>query len=271
MRSFTKLDGFSCFFIKKYFEKFKIRKGKRRLKLSRMAVVSVLGITTFVGASQSIFAATDGVPSVGNSDASITFLEGTGPISPVDPEKPTDPLNPTDPSNPTDPPTGNTGALTLDYVSSVDFGSHNISSSTQVYSSKSKKPFIQVSDFRGTGAGWTVTAKASNFSSDGGTTASLPGAVLTFKNGAVISPDVSDAPIPEQTVTLNADGTASSKVVSAKPGTGKFTWLTKWFGVTPNDVNSLNDNVTLTIPAGAASVGAHEATVTWTLTDAPGQ
>ncbi|MET3195968.1 WxL domain-containing protein [Bacillus sp. OAE603] len=241
------------------------------MKFAKIAIGSVLGITTVVGASHSILAATDGVPSVANSDASITFLSGTGPSTPVDPENPTNPLNPTDPNNPTDPSTGNTGPLTLDYVSSVDFGSQQISSSTQVYASKSKKPFIQVSDFRGTGAGWTVSAKASSFSTDGGTTASLPGAVLTFKNGAVITPDVSVAPTPEQTVTLNADGTASSKVVSAKPSTGMFTWLTKWFGETPNDENSLNNNVTLTIPAGAASVGNHEATVTWTLTDAPGQ
>jgi len=33
---------------------------------------------------------------------------------------------------------------------------------------------------------------------------------------------------------------------------------------------ALNDNVTLTIPAGSATIGNHEVTITWTLTDAPG-
>ena len=236
-------------------------------KLTKISAATLLGITALVGASHSTFAAS-GLPSTGESKASIQFLPGTGPVNPVDPEDPSTPLDPTDPNNPTDPGTGNDGALTLDYVSSIDFGSHEVSSNTEVYSSTSKKPFIQVTDRRGTGAGWTVTASASQFTN--GSAQTLQGAVLTFKNAEEVSTTLYGAPTPETTVTLNADGTSSSKVVSAKVNTGLGTWVNRWFGATPNDTASLNNNVTLTVPAGSATVGSHEATITWTLTDAPG-
>lgn len=238
------------------------------MKFSRIAAVSVLGMTTLFGGAKPGFAETDGLPSTGSSNASIQFTQGSGPVAPVDPTDPTNPLFPPGPTDPTDPPTGNTGSLTLDYVSSVQFGSNEISTTTQVYSSKSKKGFIQVSDRRGTGDGWTVTAKASKFSN--GTTDTLPGSVLTFKNGEVVSTSTSQSPIPEQTITLNTDGSSISKIVSAKSGSGLGTWVTRWLGQEPEVIEGENNKITLTIPAGSATVGNHEATITWTLTDAPG-
>ncbi|WP_088041177.1 WxL domain-containing protein [Bacillus sp. EAC] len=238
------------------------------MKFSKSVVASLVGIATLAGTMQGVYAA-DGLPSEGNSKAVVSFIAGTGPVAPIDPTDPMNPLLPPKPTDPTDPPTGNTGSLTLDYVSSVEFGTNDISNKTEVYSAKSKKPFIQVSDRRGTGEGWTVTAKASKFSN--GSNETLLGAVLTFKNGSVISNSLGGSPNPTQTVTLNTDGSTISPVVSASPGNGLGTWLTSWLGLNP-DVNdgALNNNVTLTIPAGSATVGNHETTITWTLTDAPG-
>jgi WxL domain surface cell wall-binding len=236
------------------------------MKLSKIAAVSVLGLSTFVLSSHSTFAATE---SSGSSKTTVSFTPGTSIINPVDPTDPTKPLNPPGPTDPTDPPTGNAGPLSLDYVSSVAFGSKEISNKSEVYTSTSKKPFIQVSDLRGTGAGWTVTAKASKFTD--GTADTLPGAVLTFKDGDFTSTSTSTAPTVEQSIVLNADGSTSSKVFSAIPGAGLGTWVARWLGPNPNvDDGALNDKVTLTIPVGSATVGNHEATVTWTLTDAPG-
>ncbi|MEH7451566.1 WxL domain-containing protein [Gottfriedia acidiceleris] len=236
------------------------------MKFTKVAFVSVIGMSSLVGAAHSTFAE---VSSVGNSKGSITFVAGTGPVTPVDPTNPIEPLEPSGPTDPTDPPTGNAGSLTLDYVSSVDFGVNEISNKTEVYSAKSKKPFIQVSDRRGTGAGWSVTAKASKFTN--GTADSLPGAIITFKNGSVISLSTSGSPVSTETIALNTDGSTASTVVSASSGNGYGTWVTRWLGPNP-EVNdgALNDNVTLTIPAGSATIGNHEATITWTLTDAPG-
>ena len=103
-------------------------------------------------------------PQTGESKATITFEVNDGETPPRDPEDPTEPLDPTDPDNPTDEPTHNKGPLSLDYVSSIDFGTQKINMyEKETYQSTSLKPFIQITDNRGTGAGWKVTASASSF------------------------------------------------------------------------------------------------------------
>lgn len=195
------------------------------------------------------------VTSVGDSKATIKFIAGTGVVDPVDP---------------TDPGTGNTGALTLDYVSSVAFGEQEISSNEATYSATSRKPFIQVSDRRGTGKGWYVTATASAFQDEYGTN-SLAGATLSFQNGEAVSASTTTtSPTASQKVDIPTDGTSIVDVISAEETEGMGTWINRWLGATPNDVDSLNDNVKLVIPAGSATLGDHEATITWTLSDAPG-
>ncbi|PZF87928.1 WxL domain-containing protein [Listeria ivanovii] len=210
------------------------------------------------------------VTSVGDSKATIKFIAGTGVVDPVDPTDPTKPLDSVDPSNPTDPGTGNTGALTLDYVSSVAFGEQEISSNEATYSATSRKPFIQVSDRRGTGKGWYVTATASAFQDEYGTN-SLAGATLSFQNGEAVSASTTTtSPTASQKVDIPTDGTSVVDVISAEETEGMGTWINRWLGATPDDVDSLNDNVKLVIPAGSATLGDHEATITWTLSDAPG-
>ncbi|WP_088072364.1 WxL domain-containing protein [Gottfriedia luciferensis] len=234
------------------------------MKFSKIVAIGVVSVVSTVGAHSTFAAET----SKGSSKVGVEFIAGSGPVTPVDPVDPEKPLDP-GPTDPTDPPTGETGPLTLDYVSSVHFGTKEISSNNQVYFSKSKKPFIQVTDRRGTGEGWKVTAKASKFSN--GSYESLPGAVISFKNGTVASASNGNAPTPSQSITLNADGSTASTVVTAAPNSGLGTWLTRWLGPNPNvNDGAENENVTLTIPGGSATVGNHEATITWTLTDAPG-
>ncbi|MES9685783.1 hypothetical protein ABWK22_23340 [Gottfriedia acidiceleris] len=52
------------------------------MKFTKVALVSVIGMSSLVGAAHSTFAE---VSSVGNSKSSITFVAGTGPVTPVDP------------------------------------------------------------------------------------------------------------------------------------------------------------------------------------------
>lgn len=199
------------------------------------------------------------------SKANITFTipDDTPPV--LDPTDPEEPYEPTDPSDPQDEPTNQAGALTLDYVSSVNFDEQPIDASEQIYQSTTLRPFIQVTDRRGTGEGWHVTAKMGAFTNEG--QESLPGAELTFTNGTVISKSTSTsaAPTPSDPVAL-VPGEDAVMVVNAAEDEGLGSWLTRWF---PKTAGEKNDSVTLTVPAGAATIGNHTAEITWTLTAAP--
>ena len=211
------------------------------------------------------------VTSTGESKATITFEVNDGETPPRDPENPEEELDKDDPTNPKDEPTHNKGPLSLDYVSSIDFGTQKITmDEKKTYESISLKPFIQITDNRGTGAGWKVTAAASSFND--GTKDTLSGAVITFNNGEVVTPTEGvAAPTPKPSVMLATDGTAVD-VVTAPVDTGLGTWLNRWFPTLDENRTfnmATNDNVTLEVPAGVATVGAHKATITWTLTDGP--
>jgi hypothetical protein len=236
-----------------------MKKFKQLTALLMTAAAVLFGFSTAVSAE---------TVSSGESNADIEFIPGTDAPEVVDPEDPgetyPDPDDRED-GDPTDEPTGNTGPLTLDFVSSVTFGENEVSADAQKYQSETLRPFIQVTDRRGTGEGWSVSAVASNFSDDEKET--LQGAVLTFANGTVISPGETTAPTPNDEVVLNAGGDAAS-VVTAQEDEGMGKWINRWF---PSEGETLNNNVTLDIPAGVATQGAHTATINWTLADAPGQ
>ena len=203
------------------------------------------------------------------SKATVSFLPNDSAppvVDPTDPEQPYEP-DPDDPTDPQNPPTGNTGYLTLDYVPSINFGKQTIEGNTEVYESKELRPFIQVSDRRGAGTGWAVTAVVSEFETND-KQGTLPGAVLSFTNGTVISQSNFYEPYPYPEVKLYPGG-ESDWVLWAETDTGEGTWINRWF---PSDeTNDLNDNVILEVPGGSSTIGEHKATITWTLTDAPGQ
>jgi len=231
-------------------------------------------ITALIMAAAAVLFGFSTAVSAASSDADIQFIPGDGAPEVVDPEDPEvsfpDPED-RDDGDPTDPPTGETGPLTLDYVSSVTFGEHKVASETAVYETETLRPFIQVTDRRGTAEGWSVTAQAGNFEAtteNEETKETLPGAVLTFTNGEVVSTSRSKDPVPAAEVVLSTGGEAA-QVVTAAVDTGMGKWINRWF---PSEAGAeSNDNVTLEIPGGAATQGAHTATVAWTLSDAPGQ
>ena len=229
------------------------------MKFSNYVLAVLLPVFLLLSTGPAAFAAT--------SQATITFtVDGTPEV--LDPVDPDSLFDPADPSNPDDEATGNTGLLTLDYVSSVDFGTQKVSMSARTYSSTTRKPFIQVTDRRGDGGlGWSVTAKATPFK-DATAVTGLNGAVLTFKNGTAATTTGNDFPAPGTVVSeviLSTDNTAA-EVVTAAPGQGVGPWLIRWLSPSGSETNQ---NVTLSVPAGAASEGAFTSTITWTLSATP--
>ncbi|HCT9192590.1 TPA: WxL domain-containing protein [Enterococcus faecalis] len=179
----------------------------------------------------------------------------TGPVAPVDP---TDPNKP----NPEEPGTGNTGPLTIDHVSSIEFGEQEIKEKEAIYNAKTEHPYVQVTDRRGTGAGWTLKASIDEFNNED-KTKTLKGAELSLKNGTIksTSGNVSEKP-QGYDVNLNKD---LQVIMKAETDQGMGTWLDVFSG-TKDD----NTNVQLKVPTGSAKAKqSYSSVIRWELTDAP--
>lgn len=202
------------------------------------------------------------VVSVGVLSSTVVSAEELNPaksqatveIKPGDTKKPTDPIDPEEP----DKPTGQVGNLTIDYVSSLDFGSFQLQSGAVILKAnqeRQKNPNVQVTDKRGTGEGWTLTvAQTQEFKSAEGHT--LAGAKLTLPAGNLKTNNINNnnAPTPK-TVVVNAD---SNVVMLAEKGQGLGTWLDQF----------AREQTTLEIPSGNYA-GSYESELTWTLSNAP--
>ncbi|EEU86536.1 predicted protein [Enterococcus faecalis CH188] len=179
----------------------------------------------------------------------------TGPVAPVDP---TDPNKP----NPEVPGTGNTGPLTIDHVSSIEFGEQEIKEKEAIYNAKTEHPYVQVTDRRGTGAGWTLKASIDEFNNED-KTKTLKGAEFSLKNGNIksTSGNVSEKP-QGYDVNLNKD---LQVIMQAGTDQGMGTWVDAFSGTKDN-----NANVQLKVPAGSARAKQnYSSVIRWELTDAP--
>ena len=239
------------------------------MKFRKVLTSSGLALILGIGMIPSVAANT---PSTGSSKTSVGFTKGTSAVDPVDP---LDPVNPNPDPDP-DGPTGNIGPLTLDYAPRLDFGIHEVSSKTENYKATSMKPYIQVTDRRGTFQGWTVTAYASPLINTS-TSSPLIGADITFTNSkaergfiASGSPDaLGGAPEALETFKLPADGKEEGAitVLSASYEQGIGTWIDKWL---PNETEgAINNSVTLKVPGGVAQEGSYTGTIKWTLESTP--
>lgn len=222
-----------------------LSKVKKFLTASAVAGV-LLGATTLAG----------DVYAVGshNSNATIKFTEPTDDVNVLDPTDPEKTLDP----QPNEGKTGDTGPLTLDYVTNLDFGTHAVSIAEKTYTATNDpQPFTQVTDRRGTSDGWRLTVQAATFQSKGQNT--LPGASLTFENGTAVS-NLTDLTEPTVSDPINViTGGGAVTVTTANAGQGRGTWVTRWS----------KDDVKLTIPQGTAKEGTHTSQLTWTLSNAP--
>lgn len=222
------------------------------------------------GLTVSMLVNTDAVEAVGidSSNATVEFSAPTDTVDPVDPESPENPntdITPEDGNN-----TNQVGPLSLDYISNIDFGSHDISTSAVTLQTGTVEPYIQVSDRRGTGEGWNVQALANSFTSEGINT--LPGATISFLNGETNSTSTTAEPVVNENIVLSADGDAVNVVTAAarevdgpiSSAQGLGTWVASWL-----TSYAPESEVSLYIPEAASSPGTHTAVIDWTLTAGP--
>lgn len=239
------------------------------MKMNKTLILLSVGLLMLTAVSTAVEAA--------DSNASVNFVpDNETELQPVlDPENLTPPLPEEELSEGVQ--NSTPGLLTLDFVSNINFAEQKVSATEQHYHSTTLRPFVQVTDIRGTGQGWSVTASMEGFktinSEDVGVS-SLKGATITFKGGEVDTNGSGEAPevisqITEDNVSSFTLGTNSDAitVVNAEPGEGMGTWVTRWLD--PDKSTPLNENVTLTVPGGTATTGNHTAIITWTLKNSP--
>lgn len=233
------------------------------------------------------------------SKSAVKFIpndDSTGPVDPTDPENPVDPINPIDPEEPVEP--GTPGPLSIDFASSLNFGTQKISSVNETYYAYSQpvkdaagevayKPnYVQVTDNRGTADGWklTVTQTADFTTTDeSAKNKSLPGSTISMSGAEAVSAATGTA-TPEVKNLILAPGEAAEVMTAAKDA-GEGTWLSR-FGKAEDlmdDANALiedengefvestinkNKQVKLEVPGKIAkSAAEYKTDLVWTLSE----
>lgn len=205
------------------------------------------------------------------SNAKVTFEASTDTTDPINPDNP-DNQNPAAPENPdgTDPQAPTAGPLSIDFASSLDFGTQKISTTDAIYNAAAQKysngttgtNYVQVTDNRGTDAGWNLSVKQVAQFNDG--TNALDGAALLFTNGNLVTNGKGATPSLFSNKFALVPGTATS-IVDAAAGQGQGTWAER-FG----DTATADSSIQLSVPGSTTKrANQYTSTLEWTLAQAP--
>ena len=156
------------------------------------------------------------------------------------------------------------GDVMIDDVPDFNFGIQNISATTEIYPDISETPYVQITDLRGSGAGWHLSIEATAFKADGDK--QLKGAILRIKEIKVGGSDgnISDPPTTMEKVIEFGEGEddgVEQVILNAVENAGSGEWLGNFYDESKNFVE-------LEVPAGN-KIGEYTSTLTWTLTEAP--
>ena len=211
------------------------------------------------------------------TNGTINFVAGEDPTDPTDPTDPGDPIDPEEKPDPVG------GALSIDYASHFRFGEQKIATSDKTYYAEldnfidkdgnkfKDNNYVQVTDKRGTLAGWTLTvAQEGQFTTAEGK--ELTGAQIKIAKAslvAAVKDNSMDEYIPgtvESTITLTPDG-AEKPAVTAETGKGAGTWVYR-FG---NDNTEAATAIELLVPGKTIKLAKQYTTkMNWTLASVPG-
>lgn len=144
--------------------------------------------------------------------------------------------------------------LVLNRVSSLDFGTVELSNEP-IRTNSTTDSILNLADLRGTGAGWTITGKLSDFISRSNT---LKGAEITFTSGNATTEGVQNNTNPVVNDCTILAGGSAIKFVDAGVGQGNGVWTIEY----------QKDTVQLVAPSGQLK-GNYTATLTYTLADVP--
>lgn len=246
-------------------------------KIISLASVMALGLS--MGAGVVSAAGQDGGEYTSNG--LIEFTPGEQPVDPVDPLNPEQPVDPTDPTDPEGKPQpGTPGPLSIDFASSFNFGDNKITSKDEIYYAGLQKykdkdtdqelregpNYVQVTDNRGTLAGWTLKVKQTKqFETDD--SHKLDGAKITLTNGNINTVSESAPATAVKEIAIDKMD-ADFLVMSAKKDAGAGTFLTRWGN---EDLAKSKESVKLFVPGKAVKKKAqYKTSFVWTLTDVPG-
>jgi hypothetical protein len=208
-----------------------------------------------------------------DSTGSIIYTPSTDSTNPVDPSNPAQPQSPKNPDG-TDPNPGTAGPLSIDFASSFDFGTQKITSSDMTYNAVAQTfadgttgpNYVQVTDNRGTLAGWSLSVTQNAQFSTGGTGvgSTLDGAQMTLDNGNIASVSATPADQSVASTTL-IPGAQSGTILGATDGSGAGTNLLD-FG----DTSTADSSVSIKVPGATTKLAqAYTTDLTWTLSDTP--
>lgn len=216
--------------------------------MKKILLVSICGLFVFGGASQALAVTYDLTGQVAGSNVNVELEFDSTVITPPNPG-PSDPD--IDPDNPpiTNP---NVGRFGIRYVSDMSFGTHNVSSSDQIYYSKFDKQFLNnsqynhlmIQNFIPDNDQWKLTLEQLD--------EFIPGGTLQFHPFL----------IPESTLNLTM---ANTLVVTETSGVHDFaTATTSGNGTATILLNDGTNGVELTVPAYTLD-NTYSATLEWTL------
>lgn len=242
---------------------------KKTIKYTTLTMATLLAAGALISPIKPVHAADGGTA---HSTGSIKYVTDNSTTDPIDPTNP----DPDKPVTPTDPGHENPGAgpLSIDYVSNINFGEQKTTGTDATYyanldkinesdGTASEVPnFVQVTDKRGSNAGWHLSVTEDTQFKNGNDT--LDGALITMKNGTLSTPNDGEAPAASTEIKL-VPGTASD-VVDAATDKVTGTWLDR-FG---NDATDGKQSISMFVPGKTKKVqGEYKTTLTWTLTDSP--
>lgn len=231
------------------------------------------------------------------TSANLVLQAGTGPVSPLDPTDPDNPITPLVPGTP-----GAGGNITVDYGSTLYFGTQTISTQAQTYYAhpdlvtdkdsnvKAVPNYAQVTDQSGELAGWTLTlTQASDLHLSTGTASdpgyALTGASISFTGGQIIGGNgMTDGTPTDVATTGTLTPGVATKLVVASSGKGAGTWLYSFGVIDAYDTTSVDTNnptdqtkvasksaISLAIPAGLVQkAAAYSTNLYWSLQAVPG-
>lgn len=235
------------------------------MKLKVIAIVGIISLCSLV--------LTTGVSAMTvadyNTKANVIFKENeeiTLPVDPNDPEKEVTPE--VEGEDIIDP--GTPGPLSIDYASHINFGEVEISGNARTYFANpitfeeggESAPYVQVTDNRGTRAGWELQVKQEEEFKKGEST--LAGAELSLINGEVNSASATSGVTATDIVFDNHNELYPVLTAVNESGAGTFT---NQFG---EIVDGKATDVSLYIPAGLViEEGKYSTTLNWVLVDTP--